>query len=95
MDLTEIAKKLGISDKHLIRKAAELRRLCDVQFDSSVIGVVRVSPHFFFSFHQCMAVSFGSYELLTVSISLQGEVCKAVICMEIAANRFHSSTCFA
>ncbi|PKI75447.1 hypothetical protein CRG98_004117 [Punica granatum] len=56
MDLMEIAKKLGISDpKHLIRKAAELRRLCDVQFDSSIIGV--------------------------------GEVCKAIICLEIAANR--------
>ncbi|GMN41837.1 hypothetical protein TIFTF001_011053 [Ficus carica] len=56
MDLSEIAKKLQISEsKHLIRKAAELRRLCDVQFDSSVIGV--------------------------------GEVCKAVICLEIAATR--------
>lgn len=56
MDLSEIAKKLQIFEsKHLIRKAAELRRLCDVQFDSSVIGV--------------------------------GEVCKAVICLEIAATR--------
>jgi hypothetical protein len=41
MDLSDIAKKLGLSEpKHLIRKAAELRRLCDVQFDSSIIGVV-------------------------------------------------------
>ncbi|XP_030449439.1 origin of replication complex subunit 6 [Syzygium oleosum] len=56
MDLSEIARKLGLSEpKHLLRKAAELRRLCDVQFDSSIIGV--------------------------------GEVCKAVICLEIAANR--------
>ncbi|XP_062111623.1 origin of replication complex subunit 6 [Humulus lupulus] len=56
MDLFEIAKKLGISEsKQLIRKAAELRRLCDVQFDSSAIGV--------------------------------GEVCKAVICLEISATR--------
>ncbi|PON57593.1 Origin recognition complex subunit [Parasponia andersonii] len=56
MDLSELAKKLGISEsKQLIRKAAELRRLCDVQFDSSIIGV--------------------------------GEVCKAVICLEIAATR--------
>lgn len=40
MDLSDIAKKLGLSEsKHLIRKAAELRRLCDVQFDSSIIGV--------------------------------------------------------
>ncbi|GLU17087.1 hypothetical protein SLE2022_334830 [Rubroshorea leprosula] len=57
MDLSDIAKKLGLSEhKRLIRKAAELRRLCDVQFDSSVIGV--------------------------------GEICKAVICLEIAATRF-------
>ncbi|XP_062150048.1 origin of replication complex subunit 6 [Alnus glutinosa] len=56
MDLSDIAKKLGLSEpKHLIRKAGELRRLCDVQFDSSIIGV--------------------------------GEVCKAVICLEIAATR--------
>ncbi|KAH9709522.1 Origin recognition complex subunit 6 [Citrus sinensis] len=57
MDLSDIAKKLGLSDsKQLIRKAAEIRRLCDVQFDSSIIGV--------------------------------GEVCKAVICLELAASRF-------
>ncbi|KAF3431450.1 hypothetical protein FNV43_RR26181 [Rhamnella rubrinervis] len=56
MDISEIAKKLGLSQsKNLIRKAEELRRLCDVQFDSSIIGV--------------------------------GEVCKAVICLEIAATR--------
>ncbi|KAF7809135.1 Origin of replication complex subunit 6 [Senna tora] len=56
MDLSEIARKLGLSDSNLvIRKAAELRRLCDVQFDSSIIGI--------------------------------GEVCKAVICLEIAATR--------
>ncbi|KAK3223057.1 hypothetical protein Dsin_010082 [Dipteronia sinensis] len=57
MDLSDIAKKLGLSEsKQLVRKAAEFRRLCDVQFDSSVIGV--------------------------------GEVCKAIICLEIAATRF-------
>ncbi|GMY26012.1 origin of replication complex subunit 6 [Fagus crenata] len=56
MDLSDIAKKLGLSEsKYLTRKAAELRRLCDVQFDSSIIGV--------------------------------GEVCKAIICLEIAATR--------
>ncbi|KAK9116749.1 hypothetical protein Sjap_015696 [Stephania japonica] len=56
MDLSDIARKLGLSDSKLvIRKAEELRRLSDVQFDSSVIGV--------------------------------GEVCKAVICLEIAATR--------
>ncbi|KAL6350456.1 hypothetical protein AAG906_019103 [Vitis piasezkii] len=55
MDISDIAKKLGLSDsKHIIRKAAELRRLCDIQFDSSVIGV--------------------------------GEICKAIICLEIAAS---------
>ncbi|XVF43105.1 hypothetical protein PTKIN_Ptkin02bG0013600 [Pterospermum kingtungense] len=57
MDLSDIARKLGLSgNKLLVRKAAELRRLCDVQFDSSIIGV--------------------------------GEVCKAIICLEIAATRF-------
>ncbi|XP_027098513.1 origin of replication complex subunit 6-like [Coffea arabica] len=56
MDLSEIAKKLGLSQpKHLIRKAAELRRLADAQFDSSIIGV--------------------------------GEICKAIMCLEIAASR--------
>ncbi|XP_011075496.1 origin of replication complex subunit 6 [Sesamum indicum] len=56
MDMSEIAKKLGFSEsKQLIRKAAELRRLADIQFDSSVIGV--------------------------------GEICKAIICLEIAASR--------
>lgn len=44
MDISEIAKKLGFSDSKLIRKAAELRRLCDVQFDSSIIGVVSSLP---------------------------------------------------
>ncbi|XP_068638320.1 origin of replication complex subunit 6-like [Aristolochia californica] len=57
MDLTDMARKLGLSDsKHVIRKAEELRRLCDVHFDSSIIGV--------------------------------GEVCKGIICLEIATNRF-------
>ncbi|KAJ0987410.1 hypothetical protein J5N97_005766 [Dioscorea zingiberensis] len=56
MDISTIAAKLGLSDsKHVIRKASELRRLSDLQFDSSVMGV--------------------------------GEVCKAVICLEIAALR--------
>ncbi|KAL6350702.1 hypothetical protein AAG906_028159 [Vitis piasezkii] len=61
MDISDIAKKLGLSDsKHIIRKAAELRRLCDIQFDSSVIGVK--FSHFL------------------------GEICKAIICLEIAAS---------
>ncbi|XP_031093161.1 origin of replication complex subunit 6 [Ipomoea triloba] len=55
MDLSDIAKKLGLSqNKPLIRRAAELRRQADIQFDSSIIGV--------------------------------GEVCKAIICLEIAAS---------
>lgn len=55
MDLSEIAQRMGLSDLKIVRKAEELRRLSDIQFDSSVIGV--------------------------------GENCKAVICLEIAANR--------
>ncbi|PHT33947.1 Origin of replication complex subunit 6 [Capsicum baccatum] len=56
MDLSDLARKLNLSEtKHIVRKAAELRRLADVQFDSSVIGV--------------------------------GEICKAIICLEIAASR--------
>ncbi|KAI5679047.1 hypothetical protein M9H77_09997 [Catharanthus roseus] len=56
MNIGDVAKKLGLSEtKHLVRKAAELRRLADLQFDSSIIGV--------------------------------GEICKAIICLEIAATR--------
>ncbi|KAI4294971.1 hypothetical protein MLD38_040747 [Melastoma candidum] len=57
MDLSDVAIKLGLSSPNrllLVRKASELRRLCDLHFDSSLFGV--------------------------------GEVCKAVICLEIAAN---------
>ncbi|KAL8137675.1 hypothetical protein V2J09_003676 [Rumex salicifolius] len=57
MDLTEMAKSLGVGgNKLLVRKAAELRRLCNLKFNSSVIGV--------------------------------GEICKTVICLEIASDRF-------
>ncbi|GMH15307.1 hypothetical protein Nepgr_017148 [Nepenthes gracilis] len=56
MSIWDIAIRLGLEEnKPVVRKAAELRRLCDVKFDSSAIGV--------------------------------GEICKAVICLEIAANR--------
>ncbi|KAM1622760.1 hypothetical protein COP1_021148 [Malus domestica] len=56
MDLSDIERKLDLYDsKDVIRPAAELRGLRDIQFDSSIIGV--------------------------------GEVCKAVICLEIAATR--------
>ncbi|KAL4574208.1 hypothetical protein LXL04_021034 [Taraxacum kok-saghyz] len=55
MDLSEIARKLGLKEsKQVVRKAAELRRVSDLQFDSSSAGI--------------------------------GEICKAVICLEIAAN---------
>ncbi|RZC58639.1 hypothetical protein C5167_005941 [Papaver somniferum] len=59
MDISQLAKKLGLSDsKHIIRKAEELRRLSNTKFDSSVIGV--------------------------------GEICKAVICLEMAATSFQA-----
>ncbi|KAI3929461.1 hypothetical protein MKW92_050484 [Papaver armeniacum] len=59
MDISQLARKLGLSDsKHIIRKAEELRRLSNTKFDSSVIGV--------------------------------GEICKAVICLEMAATRFQA-----
>ncbi|KAI3730775.1 hypothetical protein L1987_61952 [Smallanthus sonchifolius] len=55
MDLPDIARKLGLSEpKQVVRKAAELRRMSDLQFDSSSAGI--------------------------------GEICKAIICLEIAAN---------
>jgi len=42
MDISDIGRKLSLdNNKLLIRKAAEIRRLCDAQFDSSIIGVVR------------------------------------------------------
>ncbi|PUZ73047.1 hypothetical protein GQ55_2G443500 [Panicum hallii var. hallii] len=57
MDMSAIAARLGLSgSRPVIRKAGELRRLCDVNFDSSVLGI--------------------------------GEVCKAIICLEIAASKF-------
>ncbi|KAK8934726.1 Origin recognition complex subunit 6 [Platanthera zijinensis] len=44
MDISAIASRLGLTDsKSLIRKAEELRRLSDVQFDSSIIGVGEVA----------------------------------------------------
>ncbi|KAM0014978.1 putative origin recognition complex, subunit 6 [Helianthus debilis subsp. tardiflorus] len=55
MDLPDIARKLQLSEpKQIVRKAAELRRMSDLQFDSSSAGI--------------------------------GEICKAIICLEIAAN---------
>ncbi|MFS7992647.1 putative origin recognition complex, subunit 6 [Helianthus anomalus] len=55
MDLSEYARKIGISEsKQVVRKAAELRRVSDLQFDSSGAGI--------------------------------GEICKSIICLEIAAN---------
>lgn len=55
--MSSIAARLGLSgSRPVVRKAAELRRLCDITFDSSVLGI--------------------------------GEVCKAIICLEIAATKF-------
>ncbi|KAK9060143.1 hypothetical protein SSX86_020847 [Deinandra increscens subsp. villosa] len=55
MDLSEYARKLGLSEsKQVVRKAAELRRVSAIQFDSSSAGI--------------------------------GEICKAIICLEISAN---------
>lgn len=43
MDISDIASRLGLTNSSiLIRKAKELRRLSDVQFDSSIIGVGEV-----------------------------------------------------
>ncbi|KAF7065672.1 hypothetical protein CFC21_071753 [Triticum aestivum] len=57
MDMSAIAARLGLSgSRPVVRKAAELRRLCDINFDSSVLGI--------------------------------GEVCKAIICLEITATKF-------
>ncbi|TVU37739.1 hypothetical protein EJB05_11072, partial [Eragrostis curvula] len=68
MDMSAIAARLGLSgSRPVVRKAAELRRLCDINFDSSVLGIVSAPdrPPF-----------------------LAGEVCKAIICLEIAASKF-------
>ncbi|KAK3025382.1 hypothetical protein RJ639_044922, partial [Escallonia herrerae] len=44
MDMSDIARKLGLPEsKQLVRSAAELRRLSDIQFDSSIIGVIHES----------------------------------------------------
>ncbi|KAG0471748.1 hypothetical protein HPP92_016294 [Vanilla planifolia] len=44
MDISTISARLGLANsKPLIRKAEELRRLSDVQFDSSIIGVGEVA----------------------------------------------------
>jgi hypothetical protein len=41
MDMSAIAARLGLSgSRPVVRKAAELRRLCDINFDSSVLGIV-------------------------------------------------------
>jgi hypothetical protein len=41
MDMSAIAARLGLSgSRPVIRKAGELRRLCDVNFNSSVLGIV-------------------------------------------------------
>lgn len=94
MDLSDIARKLGFSESKplLLRKAQELRRLCDVHFDSSIIGIVSISPSIesilLFSFVSPSSISHG---FVCILWSVQGEVCKGIICLEIAATRFLSS----
>ncbi|KAI4990342.1 hypothetical protein ZWY2020_038705 [Hordeum vulgare] len=45
MDMSAIAALLGLSGSgSVVRMAAELRRLCDINFDSSVLGIVSI-PH--------------------------------------------------
>ncbi|WOL11546.1 origin of replication complex subunit 6 [Canna indica] len=84
MDFSAIASRLGLANsKPLIRKAGELRRLSDLQFDSSIIGVV--SPSFTCRSMLRLLCSVPSNIL---SFSRQGEVAKAIICMELAASRF-------
>ncbi|KAF7059018.1 hypothetical protein CFC21_065972 [Triticum aestivum] len=85
MDMSAIAARLGLSgSRPFVRKAAELRRLCDINFDSSVLGIVSI-PHR------------PSNHLLSLDLSVvrvsdagfaQGEVCKAIICLEVAATKF-------
>lgn len=66
MDLSDLANKLGFTpsdSKRLVRKAAELRRLADIQFNSSVIGVVcrylHILSHFaIFSFIYNLIINF-------------------------------------
>ncbi|XP_062189964.1 LOW QUALITY PROTEIN: origin of replication complex subunit 6-like [Phragmites australis] len=84
MDMSAIAARLGLSgSRPVVRKAAELRRLCDVTFDSSVLGIV--SAQNYCPPSSCSLSIVGSVSDLC---ALQGEVCKAIICLEIAASKF-------
>lgn len=86
MDLSDIAQRLGLSEsKQLIRKAAEFRRLCDAQFDSSVIGVVSTIKLWFI--HQNFKQKL-KFCLNIFYYPFQGEICKAIMCLEIAATRY-------
>lgn len=93
MDLSDIARKLGFSDSKplLLRKAQELRRLCDVHFDSSILGIVSISHSIRRSIYLSLSFFFF-FPFLTdegsLLCSVQGEVCKGIICLEIAASRY-------
>jgi origin recognition complex subunit 6 len=81
MDMSAIAARLGLSgSRPVVRKAAELRRLCDINFDSSVLCIVsnprRPFPPPLLSLSPFSDAAFA-----------QGEVCKAIICLEIAATK--------
>ncbi|XP_010917031.1 origin of replication complex subunit 6 [Elaeis guineensis] len=60
MDISSIAARLGLADsKSLIRKAEELRRLSDVQFDSSIIGVGEVTKAII-----CLEIAASKFQVL-------------------------------
>jgi hypothetical protein len=66
-----------------VRKAAELRRLCDINFDSSVLGIVS-DPRRPFPLSTSLVLSRAPVSDVGFA---QGEVCKAIICLEIAATK--------
>jgi hypothetical protein len=84
MDMTEIAARLGLSgSRPVVRKATELRRLCDINVDSSVLAIVS---------NPCRPFPLSSPSISLVRMSLmlvscRGEVCKGIISLEIAATK--------
>lgn len=70
MDMSRIAKKLGFSEsKQLILHAAELRRLADIQFDSSIIGIVSFF-HFSFVFWKPISILHSFWLLVFICLFL-------------------------
>jgi hypothetical protein len=85
MDMSATTTCLGLSrSRPVIHKAGELRRLYDVNFDSYVLGIV--------SGPDCPPSSefpsvFRHADVPMTCVLLQGEVYKAIICLEIAASK--------